>query len=270
MIAEGRLHNSMPTHAFEPELDQPTPRRVRRDDVAMLWLFRVVSVVPVLLGVTFFVSAANETLVVLGYGVFGSALDGRVVARPEMEGRRTARFVEYAYSVDGQEYARRERVGDRVYDSSTAGQPIRLEVVPWAPEAARVAPVADSTGFLAVIVYWGLAAIVNAAMVAGLWHLFYVPWRQRRLVRHGLPTGGLVRGIQSGEDRSGKWYQVEYEYAPPGDGPARVLTGSMTMTGPVAEALKVGDVVTVLYDPRRPRRSLLYRFGDYRAVGPQG
>ena len=61
---------------------------------------------------------------------------------------------------------------------------------------------------------------------------------------------------------------MTYEYAAPADdllGPT-LYTRKMTSTQTAAAATKPGDLVTVLYDPRKPKRSVIYRLTDYRAV----
>jgi len=45
-----------------------------------------------------------------------------------------------------------------------------------------------------------------------------------------------------------------------------ISQGAMTGFGQSAEAMRIGDMVTVLYSPERPKRSLLYALTDFKAV----
>jgi hypothetical protein len=94
--------------------------------------------------------------------------------------------------------------------------------------------------------------------------IYVSPWLTRRLYR----SGTAVRGtIASKRMTYGKTVTrlVTFRFQTP-DG--RTHTGEMACAGSVAEwdAAGAGDPVTVLYDPRRPKRSIAYEFGPYRCA----
>lgn len=252
---------------IEPELKQPTPRSVRLQDGFALWVFRVLTAVPGLFAILMVGSAAKFTWDYVGHQVFAAEVEGQVVAKGMGEGdRRESHFVEYVYSLDGQIHSRRERVNSGVYKALNVGDSVTLQAAPWARDSARIKPSGEIPEGLGLFIGWGIAAVPSTIAGGFFWYLFYIPWSQKRLVRRGEVTKGTVRDIESGDGKGGRWYRIKYEYATRGGEPARDQTGSMVASGPAADAIKVDDAVTVVYDPQRPTRSLLYAFGHYKAV----
>jgi hypothetical protein len=60
-------------------------------------------------------------------------------------------------------------------------------------------------------------------------------------------------------------YRITYEYAAPSlDGTeGQVLRGKMSSTQKVAAYASAGDLVTVLYYPHKPWRSVIYKYSEY-------
>jgi hypothetical protein len=84
----------------------------------------------------------------------------------------------------------------------------------------------------------------------------------------GIPTQGIIRDVKMQMNKGTKNYVMVYEYAVPAteDQPGQIRNGRLTTTVKSAAGAMRGDVVTVLFHPRKPRRSLLYAYSDYRAV----
>ena len=256
---------TMTARVFEPDIKQSTPRRVRLQDPFPIWTFRVVSVVPAIFSFVMLARAGEDTLEFFGHLLFGNDVEGQVVAAVQVRGeKRDAHFVDFTYAVKEQKYSGRARVNRDRFDSLQVGDAIPLQVLPWTPDSARLA-IGRGFEFLAVAIAWAIAIVPCTILGGFLWQFYFVPWFQRKLLRNGLVTSAIIRSIESGE---GKGYRIGYEYAPAANGAnPLVLQGQMTANGPRAEALKVGDVLTVIYDPRRPHRSVLYQFAEYQLVG---
>jgi hypothetical protein len=97
------------------------------------------------------------------------------------------------------------------------------------------------------------------------WRLYWLPLRPRRLVRWGQTAEGTVRSKKTWLE----WIDVTYVYW----AGHRLLTGRVTLHHVDAKNVHVGDTFTVLYDPKRPRRSLAYKYAQYlvrRADGQRG
>ena len=101
-----------------------------------------------------------------------------------------------------------------------------------------------------------------------IWHIYVRTWRQWWLIRDGVPTMGIVRQVTEQQNKGSKSYRIEYEYVvTPTDGSeGRTFTGRITSTVKGAELAAKGDLVTVLYSPRKLHRSVAYRYSDYRAA----
>jgi hypothetical protein len=172
------------------------------------------------------------------------------------------------YEVDGRGYSGEVKVSKEHFDEVREGEAITVrawDVMPDSGQWPRLPghlPIEDLAG------KWFFAAFWNGILSLFLW-LFYVsPWRQRQLVSIGIPTQAIIRDVNVQMNKGTKNYVMLYEYAVPvtEDQPGRVLTGKLSSTAKAAASAKRGEVVTVLYDPRKPRRSLLYRYSSYRAA----
>jgi Protein of unknown function (DUF3592) len=91
-------------------------------------------------------------------------------------------------------------------------------------------------------------------------HLAYIgPWRVRRLYRSGTPVEGRVISKRVSRGKSTAYY-VRYAYqTADGDNFDREMTTSREHY----EVASHGASVTVLYDPRKPRRSVVYEYGPH-------
>ncbi len=78
---------------------------------------------------------------------------------------------------------------------------------------------------------------------------------QRRLIEAGAVTAGRVTAVRPAV----RGFVVRYAYGSPEE------AGRQTARG-VARP-RVGDPVSVIYDPARPRRSVAYEFADYAVTG---
>lgn len=118
-----------------------------------------------------------------------------------------------------------------------------------------------------VIYLWFWSLFWNSLLAYFVWQAYLRPWRHWRLVRCGHSTQGIVCAVRPLTYRNRVNYRVSYRYTPQTvDGLTEpLMTGSISATGPVAEEIRVGEVLTVLYDPQRPWRSLPYKLAEYAA-----
>jgi hypothetical protein len=260
----------MSPHAFEPELEQPTPRRVRLrqwNAGCGLWGLRLFLLPHTLAGIGVLLGAVSTTLLYLAVLLLGTDVEGRIVRKvQESHKKGLAYFVEYVYTVDDQEYRGRASVPADDYAAIHEGDGLSVrvwEAMPTAGVWPRVPgnwPISNMAGL------WGFALFWNGILSVFLYDAYYRPWKQRRLLRWGQPAAAIVRQVKTWSTRTGQRMKVQYEFAfPAGDllG-GEVVAGAMTV--PAHRGAKPEDVLTVLYDPRRPRRSLLYVLADFRVV----
>jgi Protein of unknown function (DUF3592) len=265
------------THAIEPELAAPTPRTVRyRDGWATgcgLWVVRLFLLPHTIIGIGALAAALWSTGVYVGVLAFGTDFQGQVVKKEERPGSKgkTYRYVHYEYMVDGRLHTGWVTVSGVDYEQVTAGDRFTVRALESAPDTDPWVGLPGQTPLSDLGGKWFFALFWNGVMSVAVWFIYVRPWQVRRLVRWGQPTEGIVRAATVSIHKGTKSYHVTCEYAAPADedplGPT-VFTRKMTCTQKSAADVKLGNLVTVLYDPHRPKRSVIYRLTDYRAVEP--
>lgn len=196
-----------------------------------------------------------NALLCLGVLLIGTEFDGRIVRTSQKEGKSGPYYhVQYAFTLDGRESTHEVYVNPDVFAAVKAGDPVSVRGLPWttAGHWPRLAGYRPEQGMIACFFLFWLSLFY--------WKLYWVPLRQRRLVRWGQTAEGTVRSMKTWLE----WIDVTYIYWVS----HRLLTGRVTLTAAEAKNVHVGDVVTVLYDPRRPRRSLAYRYAQYEVRPP--
>jgi hypothetical protein len=263
-----------PTHAIEPELTGPTPRRVRyRDGWATgcgLWFIRLFILPHTLIGIGILGAALGATGVYVGVLALGTDCQGAVVKKEERPGSKgkTYRYVDYEYMVAGRVHTGRVTMSEVDYEQVTVGDRFTVRALESAPQTDPWVRLPGQTPLADVGGKWLMALFWNGILSIFLWTVYVRPWQVRRLVRRGQPTEGIVRAATVSINKGTKSYHLTYEYAAPADdllGPT-LFTRKMTSTQKAAADVKVGDLVTVLYHPHKPRRSVIYKLTDYRAA----
>jgi len=266
----------MTTTSFERELDQPVPRRATpREGWAhgcALWPVRLFVLPHTLAGPLLVFLAVSRVVLCLGVLFAGEDVQAHVVRKIETKGKNGPHYsAEYVYTVDQTEYSGTVSMDADEFAATREGQSFTAKVfVPgtegghW-PGVGGYSPGWDVGGICFGALFW------NGILSVFLYHLYYRPWHHRWMVRRGVPAAGLVREVRQWTNKGTKTVRVRYEYAVPPNShtPGGVFSGKMTGSGPRVSGVAVGGIMTVLYSPRRPHRSLLYAFADYKAVPPR-
>lgn len=264
----------MTEHTFEPELNVALPRRVRLRDGfragCALWFVRLFLLPHTLVGIGILCAALWTTGIFLAVGVFGSSYDGVIVKKDASRAVKGTKgwYVKYTYTVDGREYATEVSVSKERFAEINEGDAITVRALESSPESGpwpRVPghwPITELGGKWIITLFW------NGIMSVFLWNMYVRPWRIRRLVRWGWPTEGIIRDVQMKTGKGSTSYRINYEYAScPVDGSdGQLFSGKMTSTVKDASYAQTGHLITVLYDPNKPTRSVVYRYSDYRAA----
>ncbi|MBO0698013.1 MAG: DUF3592 domain-containing protein [Zavarzinella sp.] len=263
----------MSPHTFEPELDQPTPRRIAaREGCAYgcgLWGVRLFCLPHTLVGPFLAYQAVRAVVLSLGVMLAGVEVQGTVTRKTETQHRKGPYYsADYVFTVNNIQYSAQTVLDANEYASLQEGQAIRVRVWEAFPQNGHWPGLSGSPpyGSLGGLCFGAL--LWNGIVLFMVWKFYVHPWRQRQLVRYGVPTIGVVREVKVSQEKSGPAYRIRYDFTPERsdlfDDPS---SGSVRVSPPKSAAdVKAGDMLTVLYDPRRPRRSVLYRFGDYKAV----
>jgi hypothetical protein len=166
-------------------------------------------------------------------------------------------------------------VGDAVYQASVMvpyesvkqwqiGDPVLLRVASWAPGWHPVAPGnldLMNEVFPLPMVPLCFVGVVSLLLIVAAREV----WLQRYLTGHGSAVVGQVTDLTILRGKS-RTYRVRYSY-PATQGSKRFET-TMDVTKEQYNTVTVGRPILVLYDLKRPGRSVLYRFSRYLAEPP--
>jgi hypothetical protein len=264
--------------AIDSELAAPPPRVVRHRDGfgagCGLWAIRLFILPHMIIGLGMLGTALTTTVQYVRVLVVGVECAGHVVQKTAEKGSKGHVYysVDYAYPVNGVEHRGRVSVDQHVYEGLTEGDPVPVRTLESDPEKNPWPRIGSRSAPMEVLVAWGAALFWNGIMSFGIWFLYVRPYRARRLIRYGEPTVGMIRSWAPQPTKGGMAYKLTYEY-PVTDLSGlsgTVQTGTMTTQRKDGADYLPGRPVTVVYDPEKPWRSVIYALGDYRAQAPIG
>lgn len=186
---------------------------------------------------------------------------------------RTDYNLQYRYNANGSEYTKSDTVGQNTYQKLTQSGKIKEGLTTF-----RVRYVGQGSMHFHVLIENGSTWILFGSMLFfvlfwnGVLSVFvYIAWvvplHTRWLVRHGAVTVGKIvsRRTQRGK---GTRYYATYRFREPVSGQdfEREMQLPKESLYWVAEK---GMEVTVLYNPLKPKRSLVYELCGYRASGAE-
>jgi hypothetical protein len=261
------------------DLGLPAPPRVVRRRRGSGWLLGRVPLLvwlPVLVGVVLLVLA----LYVVGswwiVALFGARVPGKVTGLlPPSRGLADGHRVQFSYYVGNEEYQAETTVARTAFDRLHMGDDVKVQVLRALPKQPRlVEPAGQAGGYGGLLLF--LALVWNGAAGFVLWTCIRKSLLQRRLVRDGLATAGSVVAQEKSSGGRSSW-RVRFTYRAPchglspgagglADVPDREWQVLMMVRRSDFDGVQVGTAVTVLYDARRPSRSLIYAFSEYEAV----
>jgi len=148
--------------------------------------------------------------------------------------------VSYQYEVNGVTYRSEARVGSTMYSRLGPKSNLTLRYAPSQPEVSRLDGEFRQPPELIYLVVLPFAAMGVVP---------YLIFRQKKLLERGQPVGAIVTRVAP--VKGGR--SVSYQFM---DFAGNIITGSATMRS--SEAPAVGTTVTVIYDPEKSRRNMLY------------
>lgn len=143
-----------------------------------------------------------------------------------------------------------------------AGDVVSVRALPWAPTwmpALSGCP-AWVEWLVPVPFLFALFATVFAVGPVGMTWLRR--WKHHALVRDGRFAPGVVVEKSYHRTRGGEVFSLRYQFCAGPEGVAQA-EGSMWVEKDEYESVGQGDAVAVVYDPRKPARSIIYRSADY-------
>lgn len=177
------------------------------------------------------------------------------IRRASREGNTSTRYeVTYRFTTaDGAAANGVAAVTVEEWESLEQGSPFKITYLPGAPGSSRAEGAGGMTDALLMIGLGSLAALFGGVVLARSATRI---WRERRLLREGLPAQGTVLAVAPSSvavNRVRQW-QVQYRYH---DHIGRPHEGSSEPLSPdEAHAVAVGDALTVRFDRDRPEESV--------------
>jgi uncharacterized protein DUF3592 len=182
----------------------------------------------------------------------------KTIKRAAREGNTSTRY-EIAYrftTADGRTAEGSDAVSVEEWEALEPGSPFKITYLPGAPEESRAQ---GSGGLASPYIMMGLGSLL--ALVGGVLFVRTAArfWRQRRLLREGMPAQGTVLAIEPSKITVNRVRQciVRYRYE---DQFGRPHEGS---SGPLppeeAHAVGVGDPVEVRFNQERAEESVWVR-----------
>jgi hypothetical protein len=225
-------------------------------------LFLFIGVLFMGVGLIFVYTGLQDATRERAYQTRGQVIEAVVVSksiqRASRDGNsRTKYEVAYRFTTpDGRTTEGVDAVAVEAWEGLEPGSPFKITYLPEAPETSRAE---DSGGMGSPLGMMGLGSLL-AVVGAVLLVTTAIPlWRERRLLRHGVPAQGTVLGIERSNvavNRVRQW-NVRYQYQ---DHFGRPQEGTSGPLPPAAvEGVEVGDTVEVRFDRERPERSAFVR-----------
>lgn len=252
-------------HVVEPELLGPLPRMVsRKKRRTGLGCVRIFILPHMLVGIGLIV----YLLFLAFMAVAGEEVAGRVVAAREGtdDDGDPVYTLEYEYRAGGGEHRGSSTVSREVYRRLADGGVVRVVTFPPAPGIGS-GIAGDSGQGMRLLFMSGFALFWNGILSVFVWQLWVAPALHRRLYRFGTAVTGTVKEKRAPAGDASRTHVLHYRFAAGGDaGAPGMVEGKMAVRREDYAGVREGDQLTVLYSPVRPRRNILYRFGEYVVV----
>jgi hypothetical protein len=178
---------------------------------------------------------------------------------------------QYSYVVDGFSFSEDDTIDSAEYAHLKKGQPCTVRVFRFLPKTLPQR-LGSSSPWLKWPKYLVMALFWNAFMSLIVWCVWIDPWRKWMLLKYGTAVAGQVKSRETYRgSKGGTYYRVHYVYVPAIDDAGMVseselLNGKMSVSFRDYNSATTGKVVTVLFSPNKPRRSIVYDFAEYEAI----
>ena len=260
-------------HVIEPELRQTPPRQIKNKGgfwgvvKPFFWVLLPHTWIAVASPVVF-------AWLLLAYYCPEVKTTGTVIRHYVTTNRRGEKspHVIYTYTAKGIDYQNNECVAADVYGAIEKGNttlPVSASRNPLG--RGYIARIAGSSLDSSPFVFGALWCTIWCGVVGTIaWSSCSVFLRSNWLVRCGVPVEGAIVATRIKKGSKGAQIPIiEYSYeAKTGDGGmyrAQPKTGEMRLAEKQFNDVRAGDVVTVLYDEKRPKCSIVYKYAEHQA-----
>lgn len=249
-------------YQIEPELRNLPPRCVYPNASTKSLRFLTVFLLPFLLAG---LAVACLTVSEIFLEVFGQQTTGQVIRRvdntdPTSEGKSYS--VAYTFRGGQTDHQVEYEITEAEYQATSQGQTVPVKYLALGPKVYSIALLPGRNpmpnyAFLAVFTLgW------NGVVFGILYMAYILPKIRRSLYREGEATVGKItnKRVDEGE---GTLYTLFYEFTLDPLVSSQTIGGRVQVSKAEYEAANIGDELTILYNPHKPRFNVSYRHGGY-------
>lgn len=245
----------------------PPPRTVRGGPGCAIWGVRVFILPHMAVGVVMI----GLLLMTLAVALFGTDVPATLTNIHTSHSRKggTIYHVGYTYRFAGRDYTNSGTVGAQTYSqlkraSAEDAPPATLRVRHFelGPIHYQVLTEEHSAWnsvvpLLCFVLFW------HGILSVFVYLVWVSPIRTARLIRHGEAAPGAIVKVRESRGNKSTSYYATFRFNDPATGTE--IQREMRLPGRAQYDLaQPGVAVTVLFDPRKPRRALVYEFSGYR------
>jgi hypothetical protein len=241
-----------------------------RDGVATgcgLWFVRLFILPHTIVGIGFLCLAIGSTGLYVAVGLFGDTYQGKITKKEIRKSKSgKSHYAHFAFTANDREYTGEVSISEVRFGEINEGDAITVRALESWPGQGNWPRVPGHWPLLDVGVMWLVAVFWNGILSIFLWGAYVRPMRIKWLLRYGQPTQGIVRAVQERRGKGATTYQIAYDYVAPSPdgGEGQLFNKKMSSSRKESAHAGAGDLVTVLYNPRKPWRSVIYRYSEYR------
>ena len=236
----------------------PPPRKVRGHVGWGVWFLRIFVLPHTCLGIMIVGIVLLRVLTAL----FGTDRDAVVTKADRRTSKgETFHVVDYAYRVNGHDYSSSESVSPSVYAlNGTSDGKATVRVRYFGIDGAHYSLIVQGIswwksigGMLLMALFW------NGILSIFLYIAWIDPIRHRQLMRDGSVTTGTIVGRNISRGKTVRYYAVVRF--------GEDIERHVSISEQDYEVATEGRPVTVIYDPRKPKRATVYEFSGYTVDG---
>lgn len=206
---------------------------------------------PAIIGAALF----SATVLLTGSTVSGTISDLRITE--DSDGAKSY-VVKYDYNFNNRVYHASGNTSKFRYAELKTGDSVTAKVLPPLPDFGTQL-VDGNAPWPTIWFMFGFGVAWTVMMLLPFNQVYIAPYRRTNVMKNGKVCLGTITDKSiGGEDKNN--YAISFQYEP---SPGQYRTDRREVSEAQFYAAKIGETVSVLYDPEHLSDSLMYRYSDY-------
>jgi hypothetical protein len=237
----------------------PPPRAVRRKTGGCLLVALRLFILPHMIAGLYFIGSIPARWYVAHYGTPVTATVDRLTTESTRKG--TGYSVHFHYVLNRHLYNDTASVGSETFDGTRVHDVHPGRASAWFGVPLFLGPPEWQNGGIQVLI--GMAIFWNAIVGVFVYNLWFVPLRDRKILRWGEISAGVITARKKVSGRGADTFRLYYTFT---TASGEQFTGKARTNSVLASM--IGLPVMVVYLPYLPKRNLAYEYCDYEVVDP--